>query len=163
VFARLTKIDRFNAELGPSGHKILIHQNHGIGLPNSAPVVIKANSIPSKKLKNKKPLSICKTDKQPDNCPFCFSSLRTKARRTQRGYFSFVVLSTDFTDLTDSFVFYKNLFNLRHLLTIMEQVYLFFVANRDIKDAKKIDPFRIKTFVFFAPLRETLKNKRDSY
>jgi hypothetical protein len=34
----------------------------------------------------------------------------------------------------------------------MEQVYLFFVANKDIKDAKKINPIRIKTFVFFAPL-----------
>jgi hypothetical protein len=45
----------------------------------------------------------------------------------------------------------------------MEQVYLFFVADKDIKDAKKIDPFRIKTFVFFALLYETLKNKRDSY
>jgi hypothetical protein len=45
----------------------------------------------------------------------------------------------------------------------MEQVYLFFVANKDIKDAKKINPFRIKTFVFFAPWCETLKNKRDSY
>jgi hypothetical protein len=52
---------------------------------------------------------------------------------------------------------------MRHLLTIMEYVYLFFVANKDIKDAKKINPFRIKTFVFFAPLRETLKNKRDRY
>jgi hypothetical protein len=27
----------------------------------------------------------------------------------------------------------------------MKQVYLFFVANKDIKDSKKIDPFRIKT------------------
>jgi hypothetical protein len=45
----------------------------------------------------------------------------------------------------------------------MEQVYLFFVANKDIKNAKKIDPFRIKTFVFFVPLYKTLKNKRDSY
>jgi hypothetical protein len=45
----------------------------------------------------------------------------------------------------------------------MEQVYLFFVANKNIKDAKNIDPFRNKTFVFFAPLCETLKNKRDSY
>ncbi|MDR1962977.1 MAG: hypothetical protein LBQ50_04290 [Planctomycetaceae bacterium] len=58
---------------------------------------------------------------------------------------------------------YKNLFNLRHLLTIMEQVSLFFVANKDIKDAMKINPFRIKTFVFFASWCETLKNKIDRY
>jgi hypothetical protein len=45
----------------------------------------------------------------------------------------------------------------------MEQVDLFFVENKDIKDAKKIDPFRIKTFVFFAPWCETLKNKIDGY
>jgi hypothetical protein len=37
----------------------------------------------------------------------------------------------------------------------MEQVYLFFVSNKNIKDAKKIDPFRIKTFMFFAPLCAT--------
>jgi hypothetical protein len=42
----------------------------------------------------------------------------------------------------------------------MEQVYLFFVANKDIKDAKKIDLFRIKTFVFFAPLRAIKSVKR---
>jgi hypothetical protein len=45
----------------------------------------------------------------------------------------------------------------------MEQTYLFFVANKNIKDAKKIDTFRIKTFVFFASLCATLKNKIDSY
>jgi hypothetical protein len=45
----------------------------------------------------------------------------------------------------------------------MEQVSLFFVANKDINDAKKIDPFRIKIFMFFAPLCETLKNKIDRY
>jgi hypothetical protein len=45
----------------------------------------------------------------------------------------------------------------------MEQVYLFFVSNKDLKDGKKIDPFRNKTFVFFAPWCETLKNKIDSY
>jgi hypothetical protein len=86
------------------------------------------------------------------NCLFCVSSLRTKAQRTQRGYFSFV-------NRLNRFVFYKNLFNLRHLVDNNETSLFIFVANKDIKDAKKINPFRIKTFVFFASWCETLKTK----